>query len=271
MHATMKLKVRIIIVSAVLLTVAASSFAIWEVRRHARREEASPFLALTFTDSRGTTLAYRLLLPEGYVPARRYPLLLFLHGSADRGNDNVRQLGLIAPLVTAESARRRFPCFVLVPQCPDSQFWVYGRYAGDRFVPSRKLSRPLQAVLELLDDVDARYTVDRRRLYVGGISMGGSATWDLIIRYPRRFAAAFPICGRGDVGRADRLASKPIRIFHGAQDTLVDVHYSRDMAAAIDNAGGHPVYTEYPELGHDIGARALGERYLLDWLFAQEL
>jgi dienelactone hydrolase len=108
------------------------------------------------------------------------------------------------------------------------------------------------------------------RVYVTGISMGGFATWETLIRYPEKFAAAIPVCGGGDVSHADRIKNIPIWAFHGANDSTVPVQCSRSMVEMIERAGGHPRYTEYPGVGHNSWDCAYAEPELLSWLFSQK-
>jgi predicted peptidase len=106
-------------------------------------------------------------------------------------------------------------------------------------------------------------------VYVMGLSMGGFGTWDLVTRYPKRFAAAVPICGGGDPGRVESLGDLPLWVFHGADDEVVAPIYSRRMVEAIRAAGGDPRYTEYPGVGHNSWDPAFAEPELFPWLFAQ--
>lgn len=227
------------------------------------------FVAHTFTDSHHQTLAYRLCSPMNIEAGRRYPLLLFLHGAGEKGNDNITQLNVIGPVVADPDFRRRFPCYILVPQCPANSAWVYAHYAGHRFIPSRNPITPIRQVHALLDYLQTQLYIDTHRIYVGGNSMGGSGTWDMIARDSTMFAAAFPMCGRGDTASAVAIAHLPIWVFHNSGDPLVDVCWSRDMVNALRAHGGQPRFSEYPESSHDCWSRALQEPELFPWLFAQ--
>src|SRR5207244_7702516 len=114
------------------------------------------------------------------------------------------------------------------------------------------------------------FSIDPKRLYITGLSMGGYGTWDLISRHPELFAAAAPICGGGDEDQAEKIAKLPIWIFHGAKDQAVPVERSRNMVTALKKAGGEPKYTEYPDVGHDSWVRAYKDPELFAWLFAQK-
>jgi len=215
-----------------------------------------------FVGSQGTALPYRLLKPAQCDPKSTYPLVLFLHGAGERGNDNQRQLLHTATLFSQEDARRRYPCFVLAPQCPRTAKW-----ADEDAPPPPALAAPTELALELLMQGD--WPIDRQRIYVVGLSMGGSATWELLWRRPYLFAAGVPICGGGDPSKVDRVANLPVWAFHGARDTVVKPDHSRRLIAVMRQAGGLPRYTEYPEADHFSWYLAAAEPDLLRWLFAQ--
>ena len=123
--------------------------------------------------------------------------------------------------------------------------------------------------MELTDWLLSTLPIDTNRIYVTGLSMGGFGTWDLISRYPNKFAAAAPVCGGGDIKQAHKLVNIPIWAFHGAKDRVVTVNRTRDMIEAIKNSGGTPKYTEYPNLGHFCWDAAYNEQDFLEWLFSQ--
>jgi len=129
---------------------------------------------------------------------------------------------------------------------------------------------PLRTALELLITIQEKFQVDVDRTYVTGISMGGFATWEALIRHPGKFAAAIPVCGGGDTSHANRIRDIPVWAFHGANDSTVPVECSRLMIEMIEKAGGHPRYTEYPAVGHNSWNKAYAEPELLSWLFSQE-
>ncbi len=218
----------------------------------------------------GETLPYRLLKPEEYDPGQIYPLVVFLHGMGERGSDNVSQLvNGVSEFFASDVAMDRFPAVVVAPQCPDGEDMNEASWANlEADAPA--ITRPTRLVLEIVDVVRGELSVDSDRMYVGGLSMGGFGTWDVIQEYPDLFAAAFPICGGGDPQRADRIASLPLWVFHGAKDEKVPPQLSRDMVRAIQEAGGHPGYSEYPDVGHDSWTNAFEEPRLLPWLFSQK-
>lgn len=227
-------------------------------------------------DEAGTPVAfrYRLLLPDrtaGDAPTPpRQPLVLFLHGAGERGSDNLVQLKYLPTWLADPATRRRHPCFVLAPQCRQDERWVDVSWADGVSTPqSVAPSVDLAAAVAALNDVLASEAVDTGRIYLTGLSMGGFGTWDLATRTPERFAAILPICGGGDERVAGRLAALPTWCFHGDADTAVPVARSRSMIAAVRAAGGRPVYSELPGVGHDSWTPAYRDPFVLDWLFTQ--
>ena len=219
--------------------------------------------------SGGATLRYRLFAPVAPAGEAKLPLVLFLHGAGERGDDNAAQLKHGA----AEFLRRQseHPCLVLVPQCPAGRKWVevdWGQGGGAGTFPAEP-SEPLKLALEVVDDLVAAGRADPDRLYVTGLSMGGYGTWYAAAMPGSRFAAAAPVCGGGDPQWAARYVSLPVWAFHGDDDRAVPVGRSREMIAAIRAAGGEPKYTEYPGVGHDSWTRTYADDAFHAWLFAQ--
>ncbi|MEN9573236.1 MAG: hypothetical protein RL514_1091 [Verrucomicrobiota bacterium] len=222
-----------------------------------------------FTNAVGATLPYRWLSPASAEAGRKYPLVLFLHGAGERGNNNSAQLIHGTKLYLEPANRAKFPCFVVAPQCPANQQWVDMPWGGDKGTQPAKPSAPMQLVLELLDTLPKGLPVDTDRIYVTGLSMGGYGTWDLVTRFPDRFAAGAPVCGGGDETVAARAAKVPLWAFHSDDDGVVKVSRTRTMLAGMRAAGGQPKYFEYFGLGHGSWAKAYSEPELLPWMFAQ--
>jgi poly(3-hydroxybutyrate) depolymerase len=197
-------------------------------------------------------LRYRIFVPEGSAKiGAKYPLVVFLHGAGERGSDNARQLRLGVREFVGEAAQAARPCFVLAPQCPRRVWWN------------------VEQLLELVVSVRDAHPVDRDRVYITGLSMGGYATWHVIGRRPELFAAAIPVCGGGEIETAAKLTALPIWAFHGDADRTVPAQKSREMVEAIEEAGGAPKYTEYPGVGHDSWTRTYTNPKVHEWLFAQ--
>lgn len=233
------------------------------------------FEARTFDDGAGHVLPYRLYIPRGIDAKRKVPLVLFLHGAAGRGTDNLRQLtDQAAPLVFVQpESQARWPAFMLAPQCPPDQQWVAIPWG----VPSGKGKRPaaptwpMAVAVALVDKLAAEFSaIDTANVVVTGLSMGGFGTFDAAARYPGKWKAAVPICGGYDETQVSALVGLPLWAFHAADDSTVPVARTRDVIDAIRAAGGHPRYTEYPASerhGHFAWIPAYGNPDLLPWLF----
>ena len=179
----------------------------------------------TYISSRGDTLLYRLLRPEVMKPDEKYPLVLFLHGAGECGNDNEKQLVHGGQMWLNPVNREKYPAFILAPQCPETGYWAYAERPSS-FVPEdMPLEVPVSPVFrtlkELLDTYLAMPQIDKDRIYVMGLSMGGMGTFDMAVRYPEIFAAAIPICGTVNPARLKAGKSVKFRIFHGDADNVV--------------------------------------------------
>lgn len=228
------------------------------------------FEARTFADAGGETLNYRLLKPKQYDPARKYPLVLFLHGAGERGSNNVAQLKHGMKIFSSDDLQAKTPAFIVAPQVPAGMKWSDVNWSEQKNALPEKPSRTLRLTMAALEALQKEFSLDGNRLYITGISMGGYGTWDAISRWPDKFAAAAPICGGGDENQAPKLTKLPIWCFHGDKDGAVPVARSRNMIAAIKAAGGDPKYTEYPGVGHSSWDNAYADGALYEWLFAQK-
>lgn len=217
------------------------------------------------------TLPYRLMTPANPKPGQKYPLVIFLHGAGERGNDNNVQLVHGVKEFANANAREKFPCFLIAPQCPTGKRWVEVDWSAKQHDMPPKPSEPLNWLLALLEQMKKEKPIDTDRIYVTGLSMGGFGTWDLLSRHAEMIAAAVPVCGGGDETKAPVMKGVPIWVFHGAKDTAVIPARSRNMVEAVKKAGGTIKYTEYPEVGHDSWNKAYADPELLPWLFAQKL
>ena len=191
---------------------------------------------------------YLLFLPEGYVQKnQRWPLILFLHGAGERGDDLelVKKHG--PPKIVEQ--KKDFPFIVVSPQCPSGSWWT----------------DEIEVLTNLLDDIVARYQVDSTRIYLTGLSMGGYGTWALAAAYPARFAAIAPVCGGGKRFMAGNLRNVPVWAFHGAKDNVVPLKESEEMVQAIKAAGGDAKLTVYPDAGHDSWTATYNNQELYDW------
>jgi predicted peptidase len=222
----------------------------------------------TFEYKDGKPIPYRLLKPDNIDPKKKYPLVLFLHGAGERGNDNEKQLVHgVAEFAKAEN-RKKYPCFLVAPQCPTGQGW--SDFLAKPGKTAKKQAEPGAAVFDLICGLTYSLPIDCDRVYITGLSMGGYGTWDLITRNPGFFAAAVPICGGGDPTQAEKIAKMPIWVFHGGKDPVVKPERSREMVEAIKKAGGEPKYTEYPDVGHNSWVKAYQDADMMKWLFEQK-
>ncbi|MFT3982087.1 MAG: prolyl oligopeptidase family serine peptidase [Ferruginibacter sp.] len=228
---------------------------------------------------RGTdTLPYRILLPENFNPKKKYPVVYFLHGAGERGNDNESQLTHGAALFLRDSIRKNYPAIVIFPQCPAASFWSNVRFQLDSvtkkhsflFDATQPPSIAMSLLLGLTQQVDKTYKLDKKRVYVAGLSMGGMGTFEIVNRRKGYFTAAMPICGGGDPSTAKSLAKIPWWIFHGAKDDVVLPQYSEEMVAALKQAGAKVNFTLYPSANHNSWDPAFAEPDFLHWLFAQK-
>ncbi len=223
-----------------------------------------------FADDAGNTLKYRLLKPKDFNASKQYPLVIFLHGAGERGDDNAAQLVHGMAEFCKADRRENYPCYVLAPQCPNEQTWSSFERGDDKPLTLRdEASDPMKLVLALMKQMLSDSAIDKNRVYITGLSMGGYGTWDALARLPEQFAAAAPICGGGDLNTVSRFKEVPVWCFHGDQDEAVPVQNSRDMVAALEEAGGSPKYTEYAGVGHDSWTETYQNEAFYEWLFSQ--
>lgn len=239
------------------------------------KAQITDFEPKIYADSTGDELKYRLLKPVDYDSTKNYPLVLFLHGAGERGDDNYSQLKWGVHHFAEPKFRERYPAFVVAPQVPKEEYWSTLSSLRDTSSFTQPMeaepSAPMRMTIALLKELQEKYSVDSDRLYVTGLSMGGFGTFDVIQRFPNKFAAAIPICGGGDLTRAFMLTDIPLWVFHGTQDEVIHPEFSRSMVEAIRIAGGEPGFTEYPAEGH-IGAwvQAYRNPHLYEWMFSKE-
>lgn len=253
------------------------------------------------------TYRYRLVEPpaDRVADGATVPLVVFLHGAGERGDDNRAQLVHFAGRTASEEFQRKAPCLVLAMQCPRGETWASldlrsFREKGEFPKHAAEPTRAMRAVMQAVDEVLATKSVDRARVYLTGLSMGGFGSFDLAARRPDLFAAVVPICGGGDPTTATAVAGIPFFIVHGSDDPVVPVGLSRAMRDAISEAAAaragaerekargtpdaprpmpkrppnpprNPMYREYDQVGHDSWTPAyrFGDDGVLDWMFAQ--
>lgn len=193
------------------------------------------------------TMHYLVSVPENYESQEKFPLMIFLHGAGERGQDldQVKKHG--PPKIVKESNKTEF--IIVSPQCPKGEWWR-----------ADKLSKLLDHVLESTK-------ADPDRVYITGLSMGGFGTWSWIAKEPERFAAAIPICGGGDVNAVDKMAKLPIWVFHGEDDKVVAFSSSEKMVRALEKIEGSDVkFTSYPNTGHDSWTKTYENPEVYKWM-----
>ena len=224
---------------------------------------------LVFTNAASSTIPYRQAVDKG-DGTKPVPLVLFLHGAGERGTSNGAQLVHGVGSILQYAKRKGQPLILLAPQCPTGQQWVDTPWGITEHPIKPQPSASLALVFELLDAKLAEFPeIDRDRVYVTGISMGGYGTWDVISRRAKDFAAAIPVCGGGDPAVAERFAKLPIWAFHGDADGVVPVKNTRQLVAELWKLNGKIRYREYPGMGHNVWTKTYADDTVLDWLFSQ--
>jgi predicted peptidase len=201
---------------------------------------------------RKTQLQYLSWFPSDYKTHKdqKFPLLIFLHGSGERGIeiDKVKAWG---PPSFVEN-RPDFPFIVISPQCPEGQWWN------------------IEDLDLLLTRLLRKLRVDPDRVYLTGLSMGGFGTWQWATTYPSRFAAIAPVCGGGDIQLADEIKNIPVWAFHGQDDPVVPVKRATEMVDAVNESGGNAKLTIYPGVGHDSWRNAYADAELYTWFLSHK-
>ena len=238
-------------------------------------QENALFLKYLFIQ-KGDTLPYRILVPDNYDPEIKYPLIIFLHGSGERGNDNEKQLSHGAELFLRDSIRKKYPAIVVFPQCSENSYWsnvsiVKDEVSGIRtfdFLTNSKPTVAMNLLINLMDDLRRKYSIQNKKIYVSGLSMGGMGAFEIVRRKPNLFAAAMPICGGANPATAKDLLKTNWWIFHGEKDDVVNPQYSKDMATAILNEGGMAKLSIYPNANHNSWDSAFAENNFMLWMFS---
>jgi predicted peptidase len=240
-------------------------------------QDASAYQKALFINGHDT-LRYRILYPPTYEPGKSYPLVVFLHGAGERGDDNEKQLWHGADLFLRDTVRKKFPAIVVFPQCPTDSTWSRFTKMTDTTTADVRnlalntyaLTMPESLVKLLINNLVKHKIADKHRIYLGGLSLGGFRVYDLVIHYPKYFTAAFTISAQANVGLYTQKAPNfPIWIFHGDSDNTISVQPDRDLYKALQGAGAKNVkYTEYPGVQHNSWDNAFAEPNLLPWLFS---
>ncbi|MDO8303517.1 MAG: prolyl oligopeptidase family serine peptidase [Sedimentisphaerales bacterium] len=200
------------------------------------------------------TCKYLLYLPEGYgQKGKKWPLMMFLHGAGERGNnlDLLKVTGI--PKMIEDG--KKFDFIIVSPQCPQRQWW-----------PGKA-----EVLIALLDEIESKYEVDKDRVYLTGLSMGGFGSWTLGCGYPERFAAIAPICGGCETWLVPQIKDVPLWVFHGAKDNVVPLARSQEVVDVVNAAGGNAKLTIYPEAGHDAWTQTYENPALYEWFLSHRI
>ena len=217
------------------------------------------------------TMPYRLFRPE---TNEKVPLVMYLSGSGGLGDDNLKQLQFGNVFGTRvwllPQNQKKFPCYVVAPQT--DRGWAryevtQGSNGKAKVIPG--LGDGSRMALEVVDALRREFSIDDHRIYVTGQSMGGAGVWNIIAGRPNFFAAAVPCCGSDSTENGAESLGTPLWCFHGDSDQTVPVSISRERIAARRKAGGHPLYTEYAGVDHNVWEWAFTEPSLIEWVFAQ--
>ncbi|KAA6322141.1 Endo-1 4-beta-xylanase/feruloyl esterase [termite gut metagenome] len=226
-----------------------------------------------FVSLSGDTLRYRLLSPELKNESKQYPVIIFLHGSGERGTDNEKQLTHGGQMFLNPVNREQYPAFVISPQCSIKEYWGYSSRPVSLIPDNMAIEEatPLtKSLKELLDTFLAMPQVDKTRIYIMGLSMGGMGTFDMVCRYPELFAAAIPICGSVNPKRLVNAKGVSFRIFHGDADKTVPVEGSRTTYKTLKAHGIQAEYIEFPGYEHNSWTSAFNYPDFMEWLFSQK-
>lgn len=227
--------------------------------------------------NKGDTLPYRLLLPQNYNPGKMYPMILFLHGSGERGRDNEAQLLHGGEWFLKDSIRQNYPAIIVFPQCSLKDSWVNKTdtydSAGKRIFVFNTGGKPNTAIhlaSKLVKFLISQYPITKRQLYVGGLSLGGMGTYEIVRLEPKLFVAAFPICGAADLSIVPSLKKVNWWIFHGAKDLTVNPQYSKMIVDELKKVGVPVKFTLYPDAGHNSWDNVFVEPGFMEWLFSNK-
>ncbi len=245
-----------------------------QVAAAAERLREFEIRSLQFTggDYKDETFRYLVLPPTKVDPGKQYPLVLFLHGAGERGNDPQKLLPHFPTQMAKPEWREKFPCYLVVPQCRDGVMWIQAAWSDKESSPMpAEPTAQLQMAKAVLDKLLKELPVDHDRVYLTGLSMGGFGSWELAMRHPNLFAALAPVCGGGDEAQAARLKNIPIWTGHGTADTVVWPIRSQRMVEAVKKSGGSIQYTEYKGVGHNSWTPFYSQpNGVVAWMFRQK-
>ena len=241
-------------------------------------QDLSAYQKNIFTDH-GVELPYRILSPQ-IDTVKKYPLLIFLHGAFEKGNDNEMQLNIGGRFFMRDSIQKNYPAYILFPQCPSDDSWAYFEnhidfttgFAVDWNFPFKKEPTSITGILKkLIDHLLTVSKIETSQIYIVGLSQGGMGVLDMIARYPNLFAAGLSICGAGEPSTTKYFAGKTaLWLFHGEKDQVVPPTFSREFYKRLKKVNAVTRYIEYKGVEHNSWVNAFKEPELMSWLFAQK-
>lgn len=242
-----------------------------------KAQDFTKFTKGSYTTAKDT-IQYRILFPEAFDPQKKYPVVIVLHGRGERGSDNEKQLANGGKLFLKPELRRQLPAIVIFPQCPENSYWsnvnITTDTAGKRkfgFQAGGKPTRAMSSLMGMIDNFLEKPYADHNQIYIGGLSMGGMGTYELLRRKPKTFAAAFAICGGDTLANVNKYKNVPLWIFHGGKDDQVNPAYSIAISNQLKIVGKEVKFSYYPDANHNSWDQAFGEPELLPWLFSHTL
>ncbi len=221
-------------------------------------------ISKNFAGKNGLNFPYRIYAPSNYQK-KQCSMLLFLHGAGERGCDNTKHISIHTELISRiiNSKDLRGNCVILAPQCPEKMQWVNTPWEnGSYSFEKTPIREPMACLVELLEYIGLRYNIDKSRIYIAGMSMGGYGTWNMLMIYPNKFAAAIIVCGAADISQAEKIKHIPIRTYHNADDMTVPVEGTRDIVNALTKIGSNIRYEE-----EDIGGHNAGTGHILNLIY----
>ena len=235
----------------------------------AAEEKKASFESEVHVGHKGEKMPYRILKPQGFDKAKKYPIVLFLHGWGERGTDNKAQLKTIGSVFRKVAIREKYPCFVIAPQASGS--WVERPVFDKPILLSKNPTANLMMAVEIVAKVEKKYSTDANRVYVMGYSNGACGVWELLERIPQKIAAAVLMAGAGDPAHVAGAKGVAIWAFHGDKDDTIPIARMMELMSALKAAHATPLYTIVPKGGHGIApAAAFSEPNLFPWMFAQQ-
>lgn len=214
-------------------------------------------------------LPYRIYYPKK-DKTKKLPVIIFLHGAGERGQENSKQLVHVVPYLSSDSILKKYPSIILAPQCAEEDYWSPVKRFEWTFDEKGEIKPSMHKLIKLIEVLRNDPRVDTNRIYLIGLSMGSFGTYDLIQRKPDWFAGAVPICGGGDTTKIVQYSKVPLWIFHGTKDDVVPPDQSRRIVERLRRMGVQPRYTEFQEGNHGIWENSIRYPGLLDWLFQQK-